>query len=185
MSVLAVLRKVWNDSVWSKVIAAGVTAALAAGGSLAFAHWDTLGGLLAELTQPVAVPLWLLLAVGLALVALVFRRFRLSGSDDDAQPNAVPVVRIDTLILERRFESLSSQQQHLLARQFRRGIREFRATPELKDAGWFDELAKWHYIGPQEAHESDSSCYEVTVAGWQELERVRSESGLPDRGAAF
>lgn len=188
MSVLAVLRKVWNDSVWSKVIAAGVTAALAAGGSLAFAHWDTLGGLLAELTQPVAVPLWLLLAVGLALVALVFRlfrRFRLSGSDDDAQPNAVPVVRIDTLILERPFESLSSQQQHLLARQFRHGIREFRATPELKYAAWFEELAKWHYIGPQEAHESDSSCYEVTVAGWQELERVRSESGLPDRGAAF
>ena len=178
MSVFAVLRKVWNDSVWSKVIAAGITAALAAVGGLAFAHRDTLGDLATLITQPVPVPLWLLLALGLAFVALGFRRFRSSGTDDDAQPNAVPITTIDTLFLERPFESLSAQQQRFLARQFRRGTREFRALPELKDAGWFEELARWHYIGPQA---SDSSGFEITMAGWQELERVKSEAGLPMR----
>src|SRR5215470_13351958 len=108
LSMLAVLRKVWNDSVWSKVIAAGITAAMAAIGSLAYAHWDTLGDLAAVVMQPVSVPLWLLLALGLALVgALAFARFRRfdSGSDtgDDAQPNAIPIARIDALFLERPF----------------------------------------------------------------------------------
>jgi hypothetical protein len=60
-------------------------------------------------------------------------------------------------------------------------VREFRATPELKDAKWFEELARWHYIGPQETYANDSFGYEITVAGWQELERVRSEAGLPTR----
>jgi hypothetical protein len=181
LSVFAVLRKVWNDSVWSKVIAAGITAALAAVGSLAFAHGDTLGDLLAAVTQPVPVPLWLLLALGLAFVALALRRFRVSGTDDEAQPNAVPVARIDALFLGRPFESLSSQQQRLLAQQFRRGRREFRATPELKDARWFEDLATWRYIELQESHVSDSPCYAITALGWQELERVRSEAGLPTR----
>ncbi len=182
MSVFAVLRKAWNDSVWSKVIAAGITAALAAVGSLAFAHRDTLGDLAAVLTQPVPVPLWLLLVLALAFVALAaLRRSRGSDAGDDAQPNAIPIARIDTPFLERPFETLSAQQQRFLARQFRHGIREFHATPELKDAGWFEELAKLHYIGPQETCASDSSCYEVTMAGWQELERVRSEAGLPAR----
>jgi hypothetical protein len=182
LSVFAVLRKVWNDSVWSKVIAAGITAALAAIGSLAFAHGGTLGDLAAVLTQPVPVPLWLLLALGLAFVgALMFRRLGNAGADDEAQPNAVPIARIDTLILERPFESLSSRQQHFLARQFRLGMRGFRAAPELKDAAWFEELVKWHYIALQETDPSDSSRCEITPAGWQELERVRSEAGLPAR----
>ena len=178
LSMLAVLRKVWNDSVWSKVIAAGITAALATIGSLAYAHWDTLGDLAAELTRPVPVPLWLLLALGFAFVAaLAFRHRRGTASGDDAQPNAVPVARIDLLFLERPFESLSPQQQLFLARQFRRGMHAFHAPSDLKGAAWFDELAKWHYIEPA----SEASCYEITAPGWQELERVRSEAGLPTR----
>ena len=35
-----------------------------------------------------------------------------------------------------------------------------------------------HYIGPQA---NDPSCYEITMAGWQELERVGSEAGMPGR----
>jgi hypothetical protein len=38
----------------------------------------------------------------------------------------------------------------------------------------------WHYI-EQQTYASDSSRYEITVPGWQELERVRSEAGLPTR----
>ena len=172
MSVLTVLRKVWNDSVWSKVIAAGITAALAAVGGLAFARWDTL-------TRPVPVPLWLLLVLALAFVALAaLRRPRTSDADDDAQPNAIPIARIDTSFLERPFEALSAEQQRFLAQQFRREARVFAPPSEVKDAGWFGELARWHYIGRQAG---DSSCYEITVAGWQELERVRSEAGMPGR----
>jgi hypothetical protein len=180
LSVFSVLRKVWNDSVWSKVIAAGITAALAAIGSLAYAHGNTLGDLAAVLTRPVPVPLWLLLALGLAfVVALAFRRRQPSVTEDDAQPNAVPVARIDMPFLERPFESLSPPQQLFLARQFRRGTLGFRAPSEFKDAAWFDELAKWRYIEPQQTLANDSSCYEITAPGWQELERVRSEAGLP------
>lgn len=178
--MFAVLRKVWNDSVWSKVIAAGITAALAAIGSLAYAHWDTLD-LAAVLTRPVPVPLWLLLALGLAFVALAFRRLRGFDADDEAQPNAIPIARIDTPFLERPFESLSSQQQHFLARQFRRGLRDFPAPSGPNDVAWFDELVKWHYIAPQETHPGDASRCEITPAGWQELERTRSEAGLPAR----
>lgn len=180
MSVRAVLRKVWNDSVWSKVIAAGITAALAAVGSLAFAHWNTLA-VLAELSRRVPVPLWLMLLVGLAFVALAFHRFRVSGADDDAQPNAVPIATVDMLFLERPFESLSARQQRFLARQFSHGARVFRVDAEVKDAAWFAELVKWHYLAPRTTLGSDSSCCEITPAGWQELERVRSEAGLPAR----
>jgi len=182
LSMLAVLRKVWNDSVWSKVIAAGITAAMAAIGSLAYAHWGALSDLAAVLTQPVPIPLWLLLALGLAFVAaLAFPRFRSSDTGDHAQPNAVPIARIDALFLERPFESLSPPQQLFLAQQFRRGTRGLRATAELMDAGWIRELARSHSIAPQESHGSDSSCYEITVLGWRELERVRSEAALPNR----
>ncbi|MFI5032351.1 MAG: hypothetical protein ACHQPH_16785 [Reyranellales bacterium] len=169
----------WNDSVWSKVIAAGITAALAAVGGLAFARRDTLGDLAAVLTRPVPVPLWLLLVLALAFAALAaLRRSRSSDAGDHAQPNAIPIARIDTPFLERPFEALSAEQQRFLAQQFRREARVFTPPSEVKDAGWFEELARWHYIGRQA---DDSSRYEITVAGWQELERVRSEAGMPGR----
>ena len=52
--MFAVLRKAWNDSVWSKVIASGIVAALAAAGGAIIAHWD---GVRDALVRSVQVPL--------------------------------------------------------------------------------------------------------------------------------
>jgi hypothetical protein len=179
--MFAVLRKVWNDSVWSKVIAAGITAAVAAVGSLAFAHWDRLADVPAVLTRPVPLPLWLLLLLGIALVALALRRLRAPGIEDDVQPNAIPVARVHARLLERPFESLSLPQQRFLSQQFRRGTRFFSATEELTEAQWFEKLKKWGYLTPRATGGSGFSGYEIVQAAWQELERASSEAGFPTR----
>jgi hypothetical protein len=118
-----VLRRAWNDSVWSKVIAAGITAGVAAVGSLAFAHWDTVA---TSITQSVSVPLWALVllpfGVAVLMAALLGTRYRKRMPvDGDLQPNAVPITRMDVRLLGQRFEDLSPQQQRFLAQQFRRG----------------------------------------------------------------
>jgi hypothetical protein len=120
--VLAILRKAWNDSVWSKVIAAGITAALAAMGSLAVSHWHDVSGsaaaLTAALASSVSVPVWLLALVtgSVAGLVLALRRRRADPVDlsVDVQPNAVPVARIGQPFLARPFEDLSERQQQFL-----------------------------------------------------------------------
>jgi hypothetical protein len=95
---MAMLRRAWNDSVGSKVIAAGITAALAAGGAFAAKHLERLSDEVARLlARTVTVPAWLALCVLFLLSALmvavvVLRRKRARDQSADIQPNAVPIV---------------------------------------------------------------------------------------------
>ncbi len=97
--MFAVLRKAWNDSVWSKVIASGIVGALAAGAGALATHWDAVRDALA---RPVQAPLWvvLLLGVGVALlltVAWLGRREREADgpAEMDVQPNAIAVAPLE------------------------------------------------------------------------------------------
>ena len=102
--VLTMLRRAWNDSVWSKVIAAGITAALAAAGALVVKHVERvfdLGSVAsAMLARSVAVPVWLvvgaliLLAALLGLVIILWQRRTPIPQNDEEQPNAVPVLLV-------------------------------------------------------------------------------------------
>jgi hypothetical protein len=76
---LAILRKAWNDSVWSKVIAAGILAAVA----YAAAHWGEVSAIGVALAEPMPVPTWL----PLTLVEL---------DQAYAQPNAIPIAPIES-----------------------------------------------------------------------------------------
>jgi hypothetical protein len=111
--VFVVLRKAWNDSVWSKVIAAGITAALGGAGSVAWAHWDAVRE---ALDRPVQTPLWvvLLLAVGVAVLLAVARlgrreRAAVDDAEMDVQPNAVPIMPV-----EMRDEEINLQEAYRL-----------------------------------------------------------------------
>jgi hypothetical protein len=178
--LLAILRRAWNDSVWSKVIAAGITAALAAIGSLAVGQWhevnDSAGALGAALASSVSVPVWLLALLAGSVAALVLALSRRGNLDGDAsvdvQPNAVPVARIGQPLLARSFEDLSERQQQFLAQQFRVGKRVFAATAEDRRAPWFDELEGWNYVVPHEPYVSGTSSFEITEAAWRDLERL-------------
>jgi type VI protein secretion system component VasF len=98
------LRRAWNDSVWSKVIAAGITAALAAIGAVVVKNaervFDVSGAAAAMLTRSVAVPVWLvvgvlaILAALMVLVIFLWRRKRPFAQGDEVQPNAVPVLLV-------------------------------------------------------------------------------------------
>ena len=109
MDARTVLRRAWNDSVWSKVIAAAITAALAGGLSILAGSWDSLETSRRQLLQVVAaqvmLPAWSLATFGLAAVVLAglscrsWHRSRRrghtgcnAGDADDIQPNAVPIV---------------------------------------------------------------------------------------------
>lgn len=97
------LRKAWTDSVWSKVIATGITALLAGLLGALAAWWRTLDGLRGSILRlvdmPVTLPAWSLLALGglIALALGLSRRKRRTAPAADAptdalQPNAVPVL---------------------------------------------------------------------------------------------
>lgn len=93
------LQRAWTDSVWSKVIATGITAALAGLLGALAAWWRTLEGLRRSIFRlvdmPVTLPAWSLLALGCltALVLWLSRRNRCTADAADAlQPNAVPVL---------------------------------------------------------------------------------------------
>jgi hypothetical protein len=84
--------------VWSKVIAAGITAALAAIGAVVVKHLETTAALLG---RSIAVPVWLAVAVLLLLLLaltvsaiLLWLRGRPSSQGDEEQPNAVPVLLV-------------------------------------------------------------------------------------------
>lgn len=101
--VIAMLRRAWNDSVWSKVIAAGITAAIAAIGAFAMKPLEaTFEVGRTALTRTVQVPAWLalgslvLLAVLIAAVSILWRRKAVVDNDADTQPNAVPVTLLQT-----------------------------------------------------------------------------------------
>ena len=99
MDARTVLRRAWNDSVWSKVIAAAITAVLAAGLSTLASSWDALEAprhqLLHFVATPVTLPAWSLAALALVMAVLVGlscrKRHNTTGADD-IQPNAVPIV---------------------------------------------------------------------------------------------
>lgn len=99
MDARTVLRRAWNDSVWSKVIAAAITASLAGTASLLATSWESLEAsrhqLLRLVEAPVTLPAWSLAALALAMSGLVLlscRKRRNTNAADDIQPNAVPIV---------------------------------------------------------------------------------------------
>ena len=98
------LQKAWNDSVWSKVIAAGITGAFAGAGALAVGQWPHflhLGDkLVSSLRGDVRVPIWLVLGAAtllamsmLGVIVLVLRKAAPDRGIDD-QPNAIPVALV-------------------------------------------------------------------------------------------
>jgi predicted branched-subunit amino acid permease len=100
-----ILRRAWNDSVWSKVIAAGITGAVAGVGTLAVKQWprlSELGGKVgAMLGGSIPVPAWLVLGAAtlpatlLVVVFLQRRRNNDRPSESvDVQPNAIPIALV-------------------------------------------------------------------------------------------
>jgi hypothetical protein len=93
-AVLVMLWKVWNDSVWSKVIATGITAGLAGMGAFWTKHLEYV---FEALDGSVPIPVWLVLGAVTLFAALVtavialWCRKRAHVQDADAQPNAVLV----------------------------------------------------------------------------------------------
>lgn len=100
MTLLALVERAWNDSVWSKVIASGITAGLGVMFVLPFHYWEGLKVAKTPIFQianaPIVVPAWLAAALGILLVGavrLALRAGRSGGTDDHAvQPNALPIV---------------------------------------------------------------------------------------------
>lgn len=100
------LWKIWNDSVWSKVIGAGITAALAGAGAVALKHLGALSEAALRvadlLGSPLTVPMWLVLVTILlvttlltaALLLTLRRRVPTRGGDDVPEPNAVLVALV-------------------------------------------------------------------------------------------
>lgn len=72
---IAMPRRAWNDSVWSKVIAAEITGALAAVGGFTMKHFEDVGSRLMEaFAASVVVPVWLVCCVVAAPSGLGGRR---------------------------------------------------------------------------------------------------------------
>ncbi len=105
MDARTILQRAWNDSVWSKVIAAAITAALAGGLGALAGSWESLETSRHQLLQlaaaPVTLPAWSLAALGLAIAALAGLLCRTwsrdhaqrnAGGAEDIQPNAVPII---------------------------------------------------------------------------------------------
>lgn len=98
MSPLALLTKAWNDSVWSKVIAAAITAALATLLTALVQYWETLKDHWEQIvwlsSRPILVPAWLLVVFGVVAVLLLFFALgvRTRASMENIEPNAVPIV---------------------------------------------------------------------------------------------
>jgi hypothetical protein len=94
------MRKAWNDSVWSKVIASGITTGLGATFVVLFRYWELSKGVEAPILRvanaPVMMPAWLAVVLGIVLLGLAgfaVHRGRKSAADEDAvEPNAVPIV---------------------------------------------------------------------------------------------
>lgn len=95
--MLPILRAAWSDSVWSKVIATGITAALASVGAIAAHHWRRVADLLAI---EIAVPGWLALGAAMLLallgiaVMVLWRGKPPALDQEEAQPNAILVARV-------------------------------------------------------------------------------------------
>lgn len=98
------LRRAWNDSVWSKVIAARITAGLAAIGAVVAKHLERVfevgGAAAALLGRSITIPVWLVIGVLVvvvvlaALVLIFWQRKRPPPPGDEVQPNAVPIVLV-------------------------------------------------------------------------------------------
>jgi hypothetical protein len=97
---LVFMREIWTDSVWSKVIASGITTGLGALFVVLVRYWDRSKdagiSILRLANTPVVVPAWLATAVGILLVGLIGMALRAAckrGADDQTiEPNAVPIV---------------------------------------------------------------------------------------------
>lgn len=100
------VKKIWTDSVWSKVIASGITTGLGALFVVLFRDWelskDAGASILRVASVPVVVPAWLAAAVGMLLLGLIgiaLQAARKRGTDDQfVEPNAVPIVEAHVVI---------------------------------------------------------------------------------------
>ncbi len=190
MSLRTILRSAWRDSVWSKVIAAGITTALGAAAALAIGSWhgleDRASAVWGTLGGEMAVPVWLV--AGLALVAVVLavmsmvlwawaeRAARQTGPE--IQPNAVLVD--EARVVEapppvgRPFDALSDEQRAFLRRIYRRGSRGFEMPGIQIGLRWFEMLERHGYVRAMDSPFASpgGTAYEVTDAGWREIERA-------------
>lgn len=161
-------RRIWNDAVWSKVIAAGFIGLCSYFSwnyiSEAF-HWlvGTLLGLVGWLGERTAIANWIVAVLGICagFVGVTIGRWAMNLIGRSG-PKGKP------------YESLSGQQQRYLASIFRTGTRRFEESYETSKLRWFEELEAWNYV--QDVHVSihiggAPYPYAVTEAGWRELEK--------------
>ena len=83
------MRKIWTDSVWSKVIASGITTGLGALFVVLVRYWDLSRDARTSIPRvanaPVVMPAWLAMALGILLLGLIGRALRAArkrGADD-------------------------------------------------------------------------------------------------------
>lgn len=137
--MFAVLRKGWNDSVWSKVIATGISGAIVAVGGAIVTYWDMVRD---ALVRPLQVPLWAALLIGSGAVLLVAvawggRRKRDAHelAEVDVQPNAIAVTSVQEISTH---EALQSKRIPLL--ELRTEAVAHGWPGQLKDARWLGFL---------------------------------------------
>lgn len=186
------LHKIWNDPVWSKVVAGIILAALAIVWvwiapllDWLWSAWEFLKLTKTWLTANIATPRWLLilswLLVGIFgfLTFYVRRRYfrfrnRIAAalelptqgaSETNPEPAKRPAV-------DRPFDRLSRQQKSFVIQRFRSGTRQFSMEHEASKMRWFEELANWRYVEAQQLlmYSGGPWPYEVCEGAWQELE---------------
>jgi membrane protein implicated in regulation of membrane protease activity len=189
VSLRTILRSAWRDSVWSKVIATGITAALGAGAAAVFSYWHSLetraAGALTILDEEMLVPVWLVAALALVAVVLAVASMFLWAwaeraareTEQEVQPNALLVEEakfVEASRLGQPFEALSDEQRSFLRSVYRRGDRGFEMPNAQTGFPWFEMLEHNGYVravgGPVVF--TGSTPYEITEAAWLELEKV-------------
>jgi hypothetical protein len=190
VSLRTILRSAWKDSVWSKVIATAITAALGAAAAAVVTYWHgaegRAGAVWQALGREMLVPVWLV--AGLALLAVLLSVLSMilwawaervpREASREIQPNAVLVEEARVIepppALGEPFEALSEEQRAFLRSLYRRGTREFEMPGIQVGLRWFERLERQGYVRAMDGAfaASGSTPYEITDAGWRELERV-------------
>jgi membrane protein implicated in regulation of membrane protease activity len=172
------------------VIATAITAALGAAAAAAVTYWHGAEGRAAAVWQALGremlVPVWLvaglaLLAVLLSVLSMILWAWAKRAARDggrEVQPNAVLVEEAHVVepppALGESFEALSDEQRAFLRSLYRRGTRGFE-MPDIQAASrWFERLERQGYVRAMDGSfaASGSTPYEITDAGWRELERA-------------
>jgi hypothetical protein len=198
VSLRTILRSAWKDSVWSKVIATAITAALGAVAAAIVAYWPGAeghaGALWQALGREMLVPVWLVAGLaGLALLLSALSMFLWAWAERAAREGAREVQPNALLVGEARlvepppalgepFEALSDEQRVFLRSLYRRKSRGFEMPGPRIGVQWFERLERQGYVrvmtgalpgaGSAMGSTMGSTPYEITDAGWRELERA-------------